>query len=123
MRILFLFIFLLGSLAITPASAQNKKENGKTYHDTAGSNLKEVFHYREVYKVAQNPNDPDDFRDTTYIVKHGDYACYNAAGKLLKSGYYSDNKQDGTWTYYNESGDIIRTEVYERGRLVKQPKQ
>ncbi len=34
-------------------------------------------------------------------------------------GYLHDSKKIGTWSYYNESGKLIKEEYYEEGKLVK----
>jgi antitoxin component YwqK of YwqJK toxin-antitoxin module len=63
----------------------------------------------------------------------GKYCEWNENGVLIAKGQYSDTKQitfltpqtdgvlgqkDGTWKYYDDKGKLIKTEVYQNGKLI-----
>lgn len=43
----------------------------------------------------------------------GVYKVFYINGQLKEDGHYSHNRKVGTWKYYNEKGDLIKTENFE----------
>jgi antitoxin component YwqK of YwqJK toxin-antitoxin module len=41
-------------------------------------------------------------------------------GQKRGEGNYKDGKRDGFWTFWDENGNITKTETYSNGELVKQ---
>ncbi len=108
--LLFGFAFLL--LSTVAVFAQNAP-NGKTYYDAEKTRPKEVFMYKQVYKV-----DPDNLEGgNTSYQKHGPYFYYFENGKLKTSGQYSNDQMHGEWKHYDDKGKLIKTETYNNGKL------
>lgn len=103
--------------------AQVIDENaGKTYYyyDTAThKKVKEIFHHKQVVKIMPDPNNYGSYIDTFMYIKNGPYTSYDEKGNLICSGYYTQEKKDSLWMYYNAKGDLIKTERYKLGVLVK----
>ncbi len=59
------------------------------------------------------------YGDSSLSFFEGNYYKYNSGGYLSCKGYYSQNKKDSTWFYYNDSLKIIRMEIYKEGELIK----
>jgi len=55
--------------------------------------------------------------------KHGLFKTFYNSGKPMIEGQYVQGHQDGTWVYFTEQGKVSKTEVYERGALVKDDQQ
>lgn len=52
---------------------------------------------------------------------HGTTTAYYPDGKsLLAKGQYIKFKKHGKWLYYNMNGDIVKIEIYNMGKLVKE---
>ncbi len=52
-------------------------------------------------------------------IKHGLYTMYFPDGKLMITGYFTDNKRTGAWKYYNKAGKVTKTESYVNDQLVR----
>lgn len=121
----------------------NKQKQGVwRFYDTKGIILSEE-HYQNGKKhgsyIVYNL-DGSLSRETTFVngVEHGYRKTYNGSGKLLTEGNYKDGVMDGVqkiykngvlnivgaykhavrdgeWKYYDESGNLIKTEVYQLG--------
>ncbi|MFT0715208.1 toxin-antitoxin system YwqK family antitoxin [Flagellimonas lutimaris] len=49
----------------------------------------------------------------------GNFTKFHENGKIRESGYYSSGlKKDGIWTYFDENGNLTKTEIYENGELI-----
>lgn len=59
------------------------------------------------------------YRDSTLKILHGPWLEYDAAGNLVMEADYRENARAGTWNYLNDTGKVVREEVYENGVLVK----
>lgn len=104
-------------------TAQVIDENaGKTYYyydsDTK-KKVKEIYHHKQIVKIMPDPNNHGGYIDTSMYVRNGPYTCYDEAGNLICSGYYTQEKKDSIWKYYNPKGQLIKTERYRLGALVK----
>jgi antitoxin component YwqK of YwqJK toxin-antitoxin module len=105
------FFFLSGTYA-----QHITDETTKIYYDEANTKLKESYAYKEVNVFSHTgDNSIVDVRQ----VKHGPYFFYYESGKLKISGSYKDDKKDKEWKYYDEQGNLIKTEVYKNGELVR----
>jgi len=94
---------------------------GKTYYyydESTKKKVKEIFHHKQVVKIMPDPNNYGSYIDTFMYIKSGPYTRYDENGSLICSGYYTQEKKDSTWKYYNPKGELIRTEVYNKGTLV-----
>ncbi len=111
--------YLLGFAAaalMVPLRAQHITENaGKTYYDSAHTILKEVWAYKE--QMTFHPDRPDKMQ--IQRIRHGSYFKYYRSGKLMVAGKYREGKPEGEWKYYSETGEVVKREIYENGRLVE----
>lgn len=53
------------------------------------------------------------FKDLNQTILEGNFLEYDDNGNLQVAGYYTDHKKSGKWFYFNEAGDITRTEKFE----------
>jgi predicted membrane-bound dolichyl-phosphate-mannose-protein mannosyltransferase len=119
--------YVLAALVCTAfakiSTAQVIDENaGKTYYyyDSAThKKVKEIFHHKQVVKIMPDPNNHGSYIDTFMYVKNGPYTAYDEQGHLICSGYYTQEKKDSIWKYYNAKGELLKTERYKLGALVK----
>ena len=49
--------------------------------------------------------------------RHGPYRSFFITGPLARQGQYFDDKEDGSWTHYNEDGSVKATFTWRRGVL------
>jgi hypothetical protein len=50
----------------------------------------------------------------------GKHEVFYENGMLLGSGYFfGDNKQQGKWEFFDPYGELIRTEIYNKGERIK----
>ncbi|MES2559681.1 MAG: hypothetical protein V4590_08080 [Bacteroidota bacterium] len=105
------------------SSAQVIDENaGKTYYyydEETHKKVKEIFHHKQVVKIMPDPKNYGSYIDTFMYVKNGPYTSYDEKGNLLCTGYFVQEKKDSIWKYYNPKGEVIKTERYKAGVLVK----
>ena len=50
---------------------------------------------------------------------NGEFIIYFPDGKIRIIGIYNMGLKEKTWTYYEENGDILFTETYEEGVMLK----
>ncbi len=108
-KLLFCSIFF--SLVCLSLAAQSGN-SGKTYYDVDKTKPKEVFSYKEVL------NNVPGSKSTTVHLKHGPYFYYYEDGKIKISGQYKDDKKQGEWKYYDEKGNLQKTEKFENDNLI-----
>ena len=53
---------------------------------------------------------------------NGSYEVYFTDKVLLMSGTYVDDRSDGTWSYFDENGELLYTLEYKNGRPVDEEK-
>ena len=41
------------------------------------------------------------------------------SGQKKKEGTYKSGKREGVWTYWDDKGNVTKTETYKNGELVK----
>jgi hypothetical protein len=103
--------------------AQVIDENaGKTYYyydESTHKKVKEIFHHKQVVKIMPDPNKHGSYIDTFIYVRNGPYTSYDEQGNLICSGYYTQEKKDSLWKYYSAKGQMLRTERYKLGVLIK----
>lgn len=95
-------------------------DNGKTYfyYDSlTHKKVKEIFHHKQVIKIMPDPKHYGQYIDTMMHVKNGPYTRYFENGNLECSGYYFNEKKDGTWKYYDQKGIIVKTEHWNKGQM------
>lgn len=121
MKYLFILVAVLCFAKVS--SAQVIDENaGKTYYyydETTHKKVKEIFHHTQIVKIIPDPNKYGSYIDTFMYVKNGPYTSYDEKGNLICSGYFVQEKKDSIWKYYNPKGELIKTERYKLGTLVK----
>ena len=49
--------------------------------------------------------------------KQGEYTEFHPNGKVAVKGLYSGNMKVEDWKYYNEKGELLKTEKYFRDKL------
>lgn len=49
--------------------------------------------------------------------KHGLWTTYHSNGVKESEGRYDQGRQVGTWTFYDQTGKLLRTEVWTAGTL------
>ena len=58
------------------------------------------------------------YKDTALEVLDGPYYQYDE-GNLNFSGKYKNNRKEGSWYYYNDTGKIVLEQVYVDNRLIR----
>lgn len=53
------------------------------------------------------------FKDLNQTILEGNYLEYDKEGNLQLAGYYTDNKKSGSWLYFNDSGNVVKTENFD----------
>jgi len=53
-----------------------------------------------------------------YDYKFDQWSEYNAAGVLIRQGEYNNSKKMKEWKIFDDSGVLIKTEVYDYGQLI-----
>ena len=101
-------------------------ENGQKMFEPVNPRLKGSQPYIEYYESGQKRVETTMFNYVSYI---GLYSEWYSSGQLICTGNYaefgrkylgtSSTDKDGKWSYYNESGKLIKEEFYEEGKLVK----
>jgi protein TonB len=71
------------------------------------------------YKLYGPLKNLQTYSDSTISIKEGNFYSYTSAGQLELWGWYSNNKKDKEWTYYNDKFKAVRKETYENGILIK----
>jgi antitoxin component YwqK of YwqJK toxin-antitoxin module len=114
MKKLLSVLVLFGWMGFPSFAQHVDGTSGKTYYDTAKTKLKEVYAYEEVSTLSYTGD-----RSITQVkkVKHGPYFYYYESGKLKVSGNFANDKKHGTWKYFDEQGNITKTEEYKNGEL------
>lgn len=101
---------------IWPGYSQHIDNESKTFYDEAKTKLKEVYSYKEVYTFSATG---DQSITKTIKKKHGPYFYYYESGKIKIKGWYKDDKKEKTWEYSDKEGNLIKSEEYKDGVLVK----
>ena len=89
-------------------------ETSKSYYDEAKTKLKEVYSFVEVTTFSATG---DQTITGTKMKKHGPYFFYYENGKLKIQGNYKGDKKHLTWTYYDETGKVLKVEEYRDGEM------
>jgi antitoxin component YwqK of YwqJK toxin-antitoxin module len=55
----------------------------------------------------------DEQNKSTYF--HGDFEYYYPDGTIKAEGEYTEEEVDGTWTYYDEHGNVQKQEYFDKG--------
>ncbi len=63
-------------------------------------------------KIKIQGNYKDGLRD-------GQVKTFFDSGQVMMDGQYSQGDPSGTWFYYNEKGEMLKKEYYEKGKLIK----
>ncbi|MEP7169158.1 MAG: toxin-antitoxin system YwqK family antitoxin [Bacteroidota bacterium] len=50
----------------------------------------------------------------------GPAKTYFASGKILTEGNYKNDNESGEWKEYDETGDLVKTIVYDNGKKIKE---
>jgi predicted nucleic acid-binding protein len=58
----------------------------------------------------------------TYVndEKQGEFNYYYPDGRLNIAGHYEQSYKTGEWIYLNENSKVIKKEIYENGKLIKE---
>jgi hypothetical protein len=113
-------LILLFSSSLLAQEADPLAGESYTYHDSlTRKKVKEVFHHKQVVKIMPDPVNYGDYIDSVTYVRNGAYMRYYDNGKLEVEGHYKEDKQDGTWTWFDRNGKQVKTEKYSNGKLIK----
>lgn len=74
---------------------------------------------RSDYKIHGPLQSVQTYSDSTLTILDGNNLTYSPEGKLGIAGYYTNNKRDREWYYYNDTFKVIRKDVYKDGNLVE----
>lgn len=101
-------------------------ENGQKMFEPVNPRLKGSQPFVSYYECGQKKIETTMFDYINYI---GSYSEWYENGRLECTGHYAEfgrkylgisaTDKDGTWSYYSESGKLIKEEFYEEGKLVK----
>lgn len=97
--------------------------NGKTfyYYDSLSrKKVKEIYHHIQEFRTIYDRD--GNVIDTILHIKNGPYTRYYENGKLECSGFYKQEKKNGTWLFYDRNGKHIRTEQWDSDKLVSSVK-
>ena len=89
--------------------------DGTTYYDAAKTKMKEQYTLREKTTIVQTP---DGTKPVKTFTKTGPYFYYYENGKVKITGNYKDNMKSGEWKYYDEKGKLLKTEKYDKDKLL-----
>jgi len=56
------------------------------------------------------------FRDDE---KEGNFTAWDPSGIVIITGQYGNGHQDGIWCFFNEKGELLKKEIYDKGVLLK----
>ncbi|HTF03464.1 MAG TPA: hypothetical protein VK826_05535 [Bacteroidia bacterium] len=100
-------------------------ENGQKKFEPVNPRLKGSQPFIAYFETGQKKIETTMFNYVSYI---GSYAEWHANGQLMCSGQYAEfgrkylgipaTDKEGKWSYYSESGKLIKEEFYEEGKLV-----
>lgn len=68
-----------------------------------------VGQWKWFYKTG-DPRGTGSFDDEEQ--KHGEWTRYHPNGQLWDEGLFEHGKKKGTWTVYDESGEVLKTQVF-----------
>ena len=71
------------------------------------------------YKLHAPLQSVQTYSDSTLSVLEGRNLVYGSDGNLVQLGYYSNNKKEKSWYYYNDTFKVIREDIYKDGELVQ----
>lgn len=74
---------------------------------------------RNDYKLRGPLIRVQNYSDSNLSILNGRYYQYAEDGSLEYSGQYKENRKEGDWFIYNDTGKVILQENYENGVLVK----
>lgn len=111
----FLIIVISLLFFVNLGFSQHVGDGGKTYYDKNKTKLKEVYNYKEVNVFSATGD-----HSIVEVIKkkHGPYFYYYESGKIKISGNYKNDEKHGEWKYFNAEGSLIKTEEYEKGKLI-----
>jgi antitoxin component YwqK of YwqJK toxin-antitoxin module len=52
-------------------------------------------------------------------IKVGDWVYFFEKGQKEKQGSYFEDQMEGVWTWWDDKGNVTKTETWENGKLVK----
>lgn len=120
-------VFLLFALILLMFNNQLKAQviddvAGKTYYyydSLTQKKVKEIYHHKQIMKVMPDKKHYGSYIDTIMYMKNGPYSSYFEDGNLKCTGYYTNERKDSIWKYYDTKGKLIKTELYRQGQIVK----
>ena len=113
LSLLVLAFFAPKILSAQAATKHGTGDQGKTYYDAAKTKPKEIYSTKEL--TVADPDYPDS--PMIYLRKDGPYFFYYENGKLEISGWYTDDAKSGQWKYYDDKGNLRKTENYVNGKV------
>jgi hypothetical protein len=129
-------ILLLLLLTATTANAQKEKAPRVFYYtyDEKGAPcnaktasyrgiLKEFDDTTWQYSYYKNTGPlvyVETYRDKQMQQPHGYVALFDQKGRVDTSGFVYKQRREGWWNYYDDSLVVIRSELYEKGKLIRE---
>jgi hypothetical protein len=95
---------------------------GKTFFDTARTEVHEAYEYKLRYTMIINPRTGDaEPNGTPEELKNGLYIKYRRDGTIYCTGYYRNDVKCGEWKYMDPTGSVtIKTEIIKGECVVKE---
>lgn len=109
---------------------------GSIYVVDSRKRFRELDDKNRVFAIGDVPIEINDYKDNGTkdlgeakdnffygILPNGNYKFYNSKGQIIKEGIFVDYRlMDGKWYRYDEEGKLIKKEVYEKGKFIKEEK-
>ena len=92
---------------------EKKIKSFTTYHNGNPQNSKSFYINGNI-----NENINWDYETSFRSVRKGVYEKYYENGNIFISGFYKNGVRSGVWLYYDESGVVIKTEEWIKGRHI-----
>ncbi|MHB1278128.1 MAG: hypothetical protein ACYC1Q_07000 [Bacteroidia bacterium] len=108
-------VFLSTFFCFYVASAQmeiQKGIEGKTFYDSARTEVHEAYEYKLRYTMIINPKTGHaEQLGEPVEIKNGLYIRYRQDGTILCTGYFRNDIQCGEWKFMDATGKVTEREV------------
>jgi len=104
-------------------------KQGKWKFFLVNGNIYKIENYTTGVKTSKwEMNDDDKNRLDTSVDKYrvynddrlnGEWKFYNESGKCIEIGNFKNDKKDGEWTYYFDNGQIEKVQLWDDGNLME----
>lgn len=92
-------------------------ENGQLIRETNPNPINKKI---RVVNYYCNGKKKSEYTNINNIFQYeGEVATWYENGRRQMQGFYKETKEEGTWNYWNESGDLTKVEIYKDGKLIE----